>query len=635
MTRKLIVVLLSAALCLLWVTSALAVEYKEAPELATRVAAGELPTIEKRLPEEPLVVKTIDKIGKYGGTWRFVTSMPDMSIETICFTFETPMTYDYDCKTIIPGWAKSWEFSEEGKVMTLHMRKGMKWSDGYPVTTEDVQFAYEDVMKNKELTPVFPLDYVIGGEPMKLEVVDGYTFRLRFAKPFLSAPVFLTSAIQQKNLLSPAHYLKKFHIKYADKAKLDEMVEEGDYGDWARMFIRKNWTVALVANINCPADYPVISMYHAAGTPFSGILVYKRNPYYWKVDEEGKQLPYIGEVRDIYVSTPEAKNMKIIDGEVDFVAMWSMSEDTTLYYENEERGDYTVYPWVTTFTTRVPFTLNQTMPQDPVLQKLHRNRFYRIALSLAINREQINEVIFGGAAMPSQETCVYTEGFYEPGWSHAYTEYDPELANLILDSIGLEERDSEEWRLRPDGKRLEYNVLCAEAGPDDEETEIVSRNWAKIGIKMNYKTVTPELQLMRLQANEMQISVGRGWGWGVMSGIISNPPLGLSGFAPIGPLWGRWFDSDGEKGEEPPKKVQELYAKWKTMKELDYESQLEIATELFAFQAKNLFILGTVARTIRPLVVSNRLKNVLKEAVWGMEFTATSVMKPAQVYIEE
>lgn len=632
MIRKLVVVLLTGVMCLVGVTSALAVTYKEAPELAARVAAGELPPVEERLPEEPLVVKTVDKIGTYGGTLRLVTAAPDESLEVLLMVKEPPVWYDYDGNTIIPGWAKSWEFSEEGKVITLYMRKGMKWSDGHPVTTEDVQFAYEDVINNEDLTPVFPSQWVVGGERMKLEIVDDYTFRLRFAKPFLAVPIFLTHAIDGV-LLQPAHYLKEFHIKYADKAKLDEMVEEGDYTDWAQMFVRKNWTLGSTSNINCPVDYPVISMYQTAGSPSVGILLYKRNPYYWKVDEEGNQLPYIGGARDIYVSNPEAKNMKIINGEIDFVALWSMAEDSILYYENEERGDYTVHPWVTSFTTRVPFTLNQTMPQDPVLQKLHRNRFYRIALSLAIDREQINDIVFGGAIMPSQDTAVYTESFYKPEWSYAYSEYDPELANLILDSIGLEERDSDGWRLRSDGERLEYNVGCVEAGPDDEETEIISRNWIEIGIKMNFRVITPELEEQRMLANEFQIGVGQG-GVGVMGDILNEAPLGLRGIGSVGPLWKRWFDTDGEKGEEPPKEVQELYAKWRTMKEVDDETRNEIATEFYEFQAKNLYIIGTVARSMRPLIVSNRLKNVPMVAGWGW-WLGQRMASPEQFYIEE
>lgn len=634
MRRKTVVVWLSAALCLLWVTSALAVEYKESPELAAKVAAGELPSVEKRLPEEPMILKVVDKIGKYGGTLRVLSRNPDVSFEGCLFNVEPPVIYDYDSRTIIPNWVKSWEFSEGNKAITLHLRKGMKWSDGYPVTTEDVRFAIEDVQKNKEIVPTLPSRLIVAGEPVKLEIVDDYTFRLRFANPYAVAPILLTHAIQGE-MLQPAHYLKEFHIKYGDKAKIEKMVKEGKYESWVQMFKSKNWTMAEDgrSNVNCPSNYPVITMYIVSGTPAVGIMTFERNPYYWKVDEEGNQLPYIDRIVDTYIASSETKNLKIVSGEVDFVALWSMADDATLYYENEERGNYTVHPWLASFTTRSPFVLVQTYPKDPVFQKLHRNRFYRIALSLAIDRDEINDIVFGGAAFPSQDSALFTEkDFYEPQWAQAWTEYDPELANLILDSIGLEERDSEGWRLGPDGKRLEYSISVTTGAAQAEEADIISRQWAKIGIKMDYRVVSSELGKQLRKANELVIDVGNGLITGVMSGFLDEPPVALTYAAP---LWLKWLETSGKSGEEPPKEVQELYAQWEEMKYVDDERRIEIARERCAFQAKNLFSIGTVSRTRRPLIVSNRLKNVPMEGMWGWEWLGQRHAFPEQFYLEK
>ena len=608
-------------------------KFSEAPVLADMVKAGKIPPVAERLPEEPMVVNVVESIGKYGGELQLVRTNPSLSLEVLFFNSEPPIVYDHESKSIIPNWAKSWEFSQGGRVLTLKMRKGMKWSDGAPVTSEDVRFAIEDVWKNKDIKPNFPSSYAAGGEAPQFEVVDDYTFRFRYSQPFQALGISLASATRGNSMLYPSHHLKKFHLKYGNKAEIDKLVADGGFDSWGQMFLDKNWAGKINAHSDFTIGFPVISMLMVTEVPNANIIVMERNPYFWKVDAEGNQLPYIDRVVDSFVADREAKNLKIVGGEVDFLALGAFAEDATLYFENEERGDYKVKPWPTAFTTRVPFIPVQTYPQDPVLQELHRNRLYRIALSLAIDRDEINEIVFGGAAMPASDTSVFTEPMYKEQWAHAYSEYDPEISNILLDHIGLTKRDSAGFRLRSDGKRLEYNVPVVTGGADDEEAEIISRQWEEIGIKMNYRAVGEELWGASYDANELEIAVGTGTAGSIAELLsLGRPPVAMEACCK---LYVKWFDSEGKEGQEPPDDIKNLWKKWKSMPTLGPEEWVEIATEIFEYQAKHIYSIGTVSRTIRPLVVSNRLKNVPIGLWSGGTINAHKQAFPEQFFIDE
>ena len=304
MIRKLTVVLLTGVICLLGVTSAWAVKYNEAPMLQVKVAAGELPSVEERLPEEPKVIEPIEEIGQYGGVMQLVTG-----VRYVCYTMFEGINqkiagFTLDGKEIEPCVAKGWDLSDDYKTLTLYLRKGMKWSDGEPFTADDILFWYQDIILNDELTPVKPKQWMPGGEPMKVKKIDNYTIQLEFSVPHLTVIEVMSGYVL---CAYPKHYVKKYHIKY--NAKADEIAREEGYDHWWQAFQWHSADPTLGEDgedLNRPTVKPwVLKKVDAAQNRY-----YERNPYYWKVDTAGNQLPYIDEVTLLSVATSEIVALK-------------------------------------------------------------------------------------------------------------------------------------------------------------------------------------------------------------------------------------------------------------------------------------------------------------------------------------
>jgi len=289
-------------------------KFSESPMLRTKVAAGELPSVEKRLPEEPIVIKPAEEIGQYGGTWRMV-SVGRSNLEWHVGQFigyEQLVRGAPDYSSVIPNIAKSWDVSDNGRVFTFYLRKGMKWSDGMPFTADDIMFWYEDVILNKELTPAFPDWLKVTGEPGKVEKIDDYTVRFVFAKPY---GIFLDELARGiRETFQPKHYMKKFHPRYTSVEKLEKMTKEAGFDNWFELFGDKNdfW-----GNPERPTLYAWrILIPFGVGTR----VELERNPYYWKIDTDGNQLPYIDKVAVSIVTQPEIAELKGVSGEIDLQA---------------------------------------------------------------------------------------------------------------------------------------------------------------------------------------------------------------------------------------------------------------------------------------------------------------------------
>jgi len=308
MIRKSMVVLLITGICLLGAIPALAQrqyatleEYEkvtgkkitklsEAPILRTKVAAGELPPVEERLPKEPMVVEPIEEIGQYGGNLRTAClGTADVATIYVPFLTEPLVRWDRTGTVVIPNVAKKWSISKDARTYTFYLRKGMKWSDGTPLTADDILFWYKDIALNKELTPVFYSWLTTGGEPVEVKKIDDYTVQFRFSQTnvlFLKNVAFQGS-MPWSNMITPKHYLKQFHPNYVPKEKLITMTKEAGFDHWFQLFLDKKDYVQNSA-------YPVITAWQSTGSMAGRTLhTLKRNPYYWKVDPHGNQLPYL------------------------------------------------------------------------------------------------------------------------------------------------------------------------------------------------------------------------------------------------------------------------------------------------------------------------------------------------------
>ena len=660
MLRKLTMVLLSATICLMEITTGFAqkstlkiystlqdyekltgekiVKFQEAPMLKVKVAAGEIPPVEERLPEEPLVISPFEEIGQYGGTVHlFTTSATDPEDALYINNFRPLLSVALDCSTIIPNIAKKWEFSKDGKTVTLYLRKGIKWSDGVPFTADDVMFWWEDLMLNKEFTPAIWEGWCPGGEPMKVEKVDDYTIRLRFAIPYLIGERVLAKQTDPANF--PKHYLKQFHIKYNPKA--NELAKENGFDSWYECLHSKS-TVAFGSTPMNP-DLPTIGPFKLTKRT-AGYFLFERNPYFWKVDTKGNQLPYIDKILDRRVADVEMYNAKIVSGETDFAMDQTSLENYPLYKANAEKNNYRIHLFPGGWGSEVIFMFNQTC-KDPVLRKIFQDVRFRRAMSLAINREEINEVVFFGLAVPRQMTVVPQSIYYEERFARAYADYDPDEANRLLDEMGLKWDENHKYRLRPDGKRLRFTLEFVGAGgvagasTKIAVTELVKEYWERVGCQVDLKADSRELFNTRVPANEVEVSNWHGDLTTDMAFPLSPGwfiPYAPGGDKNIAPEWARWFASEGKEGEEPPDEVKKNYERWqKALRTPDKQESIKLFKEILESQAENLWTIGTVGMAPHVVIIKNNLRNVPPKCLYTWDFYYAMPCQGAQFFFRQ
>jgi peptide/nickel transport system substrate-binding protein len=598
-----------------------AMKYKEAPVLATLVKAGKLPSVEKRLPEHPLVVPA-DEIGQYGGVWRRGFLGPSDFNGVNRVIYDVLARYGPDGATIEMKLAESVIPSADFKTWTIKLRKGSKWSDGSPFTTDDIMFWYKDVFQNKDLMPATS-SWMLNkdGSLVQVEKVDALTVKFVFKEPNTNFLMELTSkdyGDRQYPIFLPAKYLKQFHAGYAKKDALDKMVAEVKFKTWVELF----------ANKQSPLDNPErpsMAAWVAANRISDQIFILKRNPYYIGVDKAGNQLPYIDEVDIKFFSDPQALNLAAIAGELDEQERHINLLNYPVLKENEQKqGKYKILLWSSPGGFDAGVIFNQTYAKDPELGKLMANRDFRIALSLAINRKQIHESAFLGTGEPRQGVPKKGHPYY-PGdeYAYKYTEYDPAKANQMLDAIGLDKKDAEGFRLFPSGRRVMIELSVVEVfAPFRDIATLIAKDFEKVGVKLNVQIRERALHFQMRESNDLQTELwNQDWtGFPFTGSTYYDFRKPLYGNLTYGPLWKTWYDTNGKQGVEPPpeaKKIIELQDKAKTVGPAD---QVKIAQELFKVWVDNMFEIGTVGLTATDqgvVVVNVKLHNVPTSVIKG------------------
>jgi len=601
-------------------------KYNESPMLRTKVAAGELPPVEERLPEEPLVLNPYEEIGEYGGIVHVVAGSAgwsganagELNESEPLLRCEVPIDlYGARPRPNVPNVAKGWELSKDFRTITLHLRKGIKWSDGVPFTADDIVFWYEDVLKNKDLTPGIPRRWKIGGKVWELKKIDDYTIRLDFAAPNPWILYLLATWGPEVMCQYPKHYLKEFHIKYNPKA--NELAKKEGLDHWYQLFAKKStWR-------DQPST-PTISPY-VLKERTTTYFFFERNPYYWKVDPEGNQLPYFDGIYAKVVADVEMAQAKIVTGEVDFT-IEPLIENYPLYMENAERGNYRLVEWTgANRGTFACFSINQTC-KDPVLRDIFRDVRFRRALSLAIDREEINDVFFFGKGVPRAETVVPISMFYEPEFEKAYAEYDPEKANALLDEMGLKWDEDHKYRLRPDGKRLS---IIVDVFPDAWEgvsrppiAEMIARQWKAIGIDASIKTESIPLCSARVTGNEYQLALVDGCSASDDNFIVAPHHFVLwnNWMEGINGPWVVWYLTEGKKGEKPPEELIRVTKEFEKLKTtVDEKERIRLGKDILRSNAENLWTIGTVGLLPIPCPVRNNLRNIPEKGPFGVAGT--------------
>jgi len=624
MIRKLAVMFLSGVICLIGITSALAITYNEAPMLRVKVAAGELPPVAERLPEEPSVLEPLEEIGQYGGRLVYVPPGRLRDVRNHGLFMRSP-----DGAKILPDIAKGYQYSQDYKTLTISLRKGIRWSDGVLFTVDDILFWWEDIMLNEELSPAGPgAEWKPGGKVAEFEKVDDWTLSIHFAapNPGLMAGKSHPYGMAQAHFFNPKHYLKKWHIDY--NAKANELAEEEGYEFWWQAFSyhQGKWETHKRIGLPTLSTWIVTEI-----TP--SYMAAERNPYFWQVDTAGNQLPYIDRLFVPNFEDPEVIIMKAIAGELDFVQGYELlpMDDYPVVKEGEKEGDYRVLLYKD-FKSDAVISVNPLTP-DPVVRKILGDIRFRQALSLAIDREMINRVVFFGLSNPSQYAPLPSSSFYKEEWGTHYADYDVERANILLDEMGLGWDSEHVYRLNPAGGILEI-LLESGHGSKPEATmgEMLTEQWAKIGVKLAVRTEKATHDRITEDLTELFTTVPRSRGW-VDVAIASSEPY----FWGMGEGWDKWLRTDGKEGVEPP-------AEWKELKKwIDEVISLRPGTEewitlkqkIWDFRVNQLWVIGIVGQAPIFHLVKNYVRNVAEEGLFGWSTAMDIAYQPQQWFIKK
>jgi peptide/nickel transport system substrate-binding protein len=600
-------------------------KFSESPLLAEKVKKGELLPLEKRLPVDVLVVKPKDEIGKFGGTLNTTATSPNGGgAET------WPSNRQYMFKRIFPNMGtdiqpnipKGYKWSNDYKTLTIYLREGMKWSDGEPFTSKDFIFWWEDVINNKDLTPIVPIDWRPGGESMKVTAIDDYTVQYDFVLPY---PAILDRLTVGENPFKPMHYMKQFHPKYNPDAIKNAKV--AGYETWYQYFMAmdaRGWGEQQQLN----TELPEVNCWVLDSIDTTGNKYYVRNAYYWKVDTAGQQLPYMDyQVRHL-MEGPAAIDMKAIVGELTMSTHFLSMENMPLYKGGEEKGNYNTFVTHSGRGSRLGLGFNQTH-QDSVKRNIYSDLKFREAMSLAINRKDLNDVFFYGKAVINQYAANPETSFWEE-WMQTYmTDYDPEGARTRLDAIGMDKFDSNGFRLGPDGKTFIINIEYLEMdGPRGKMLEIIKENWEDVGIKVSIKELAQDLYETKLNANELDLTV-----WVIeYASEVGMRVTNMSVFRPV-LVWRTWLDSDGKLGEEPPEEMKELDAwvdEWMLTPPTD-PKYMELGKKIVTRATKSLNLIGTIGFVPAPMILKKNVVNGPDESmIWAAEYRFWVPYQPEQ-----
>ena len=590
--------------------------YSEAPSLAKKVAAGKLPPVDERLPINPrkLNFKNLGlKIGKYGGSIRMLMARAKDARQMSVYGYSRLVGYHPKTFELEADILESFEV-KEGRRFTFELRRGHKWSDGQPLTSEDFRYWWEDVANNKELSPVGPPKIMtINGELPFFEVINRYKFRYTWKRP---NPDFLPRLASASPLYiyRPAHYMRQFHEKYTDRDILKKSVKKSKQRNWAALHNKMD---NLYRNDN--VDLPVLQPWVSISKPSASRLIFKRNPFFHRVDPEGQQLPYA----DSFIFT--IANNKLIPaktgtGEVDLQARYLRFDDYTFLKKGEERSPYSTRLWKTAKGAHLALFPNLNV-NNPILRKLIRDVRFRRALSLSVHRHEINQVIYYGLAIGGNNSVLPESPLYRPIYRNKWANFDLQKANQLLDEIGLVQRDSSGIRLMPDGSPL--HLIIETAGESTEQTdvlELVRDSWLKIGIKIFSKPSQRNVFRNRIFSGETAMSI---WS-GVENGLITADSSPAE-FVPTSqqslqwPKWGQYHETNGKAGEKPTGEhvihLLELYQRWKNTAAQKEKSK--IWQKILEIHSDQVYSIGLVAAVLQPVVVSSQLKNVPLSAIYN------------------
>ena len=593
--------------------------FNEAPMLAELVAAGSLPPVAERLPPEPLVVTPTNAVGTYGGTFFGASMAPETTSDFQLGMVTGLLRYSNDLSETYPEVAAGYEFNEDYTACTITLRQGIKWSDGEPFTANDMVFYFEAWQLDPEVMPTPAGQWRVGGEVIGVTMIDDYTVEFTFVVPNPAFSLVNFSGGPSEPWRA-RHYAEQFHLRYNPDA--ETLATDAGFDTWQLYFLNRIADTTYNYGAQNP-DLPVLGPWRPVSNDTQR-QQYERNPYYFKVDTEGNQLPYVDYVTIDYAGDPEIMNLRAISGELSVAGLDLQLINYPVIRDGEESGDYTTTLVYSERGSDVALAFNQEH-QDPVLYELFRDVRFRQAMSLAINREEINEIVFLGQGTIRQATINETASFYKQEWGDHFAQYDPDQANALLDELGFP-RDDGGNRMRPDGEPLAFQLeYLPHEGPKTEVCDLVARHWTELGIQVQANLRERAYLLERINAQEQDCT---GWhvdrqleraAWTYRSGSKLSP--GGNSIITYAYEWIQWFSSAGETGIEPPEEAKALAAvfnEWQVVP-MGTPEFADLGIQVHDMVAELLYVIGVIGQAPQPVVVKNNVENVFtgsEERIW-------------------
>ena len=611
----------------------------EAPILADLVREGRLPPVADRVGPEPVVIEGMDGIGRYGGTWlRLVNSINDFNTVYWRLSGSTLVRWSPQGYPLVPHLAKSWEVSPDDRIYTLTLRRGVRWSDGHPLTSEDIVYWYRDEILYFNVQPRYLLH---GGSTLgRVEAVDDLRVRFVFNEP---NPLFLerlaSTGMNYEDYtdhIVPAHYLRRYHPALGDPELIRRTMEALKLSSPVAVYKKMKHYL----NPEHPRLWPWVMHTYQPTTP----QTFVRNPYYFAVDPRGNQLPYLDRlVMD--VKTNNLIAVSAASGEPSMQDRHIRYEDHILLVGGAARHGYEVYHWKS--STQSLFTIfpNLNRRIDPARpdtkwkhELLNEPRF-RQALSLAINRRDIINAEFNGQTEPAQIAPPPDSPYHNARLLHSFTEFDPARASRLLDELGLTRRDSEGYRTFPDGTRMTFLLNLTDytiEGP----AQFVLGDWARVGVRALLRSRARRLfeQEKLTFEHDFTVWTGESEFYPLVEPRNFVPTYVESFFAPG---YGTWYQSGGLHGDPASFRPNSLappvgHPLRRAMEILDEivtqpseSRRIARFNDIQEIAADNVWSISISTAPPQLVVVKNGFRNVPRSALFG-----ANVMSPANTGIE-
>lgn len=586
-------------------------EFNESPMLAEMVRAGELPPVQERISDNPVVVQ-VDGEPQYGGTARIVRTngLPASALGSIT----QGLRWNENRTDLIGYWIEDYEVNEDSTEYTFYLREGVRWSDGEPLTTEDIQFWVEDITLNSDLYGDFWGGYKAGGENPTFDFVDDYTFTVSYPQP--KGDLLQVFANGWRGYIAwPKHVLSQYHASYADADELERLMEDGGFEEWSSLF----WSKAL--NQSNP-ELPTLGPYYAYDISTDGSNArLRRNPYYWAVDQYGNQLPYIDEIRFVQVEDQQIAVLQTLSGDNDMIFPDVFGGEEIAVVQGRERGGYRVMRHPLNETNAGTIYFNYTHENEAIRTLMNDKRF-REAVSFAIDREDLLSFTQEGTAVVGQYWPIEGSPYYVPGSEDEYVEFNPGRANELLDELGLDERDSDGFRLLPNGEEFSLNLIGFGNPLMDIGVflDMISTYLETAGIRSNSRTLSRQLWEETVRAGDFDLAVRTHAG-------NNNPINDGRNVVPTNKWYAFWardygayYEEEIAAGTEVPEDEKEgvappegsdWYELWDMFQEYqgvrDPDERISMIQDMWRMHIDNLWAVGTMRRSYRLTGVASNM----------------------------